>query len=129
MKKIVIKQIVISIIIFVSIKEILNGIDIVNMNNGLENIFLEWGFSIKGIIIIGIISIMCGALLLIPYTYIWANCLIASKTFLIIFLYLLDSNIEAAFLELPLLIFIITMVYFKYPFLCNKKLQNSMLKL
>lgn len=122
MIKIVIKHIVIPIIIFVSVKELFNGIDIINMNNGLVNIFLEWGFSIKGIVILGIINIMCCVLLLIPYTFVWANCLIASKSFLIIFLYLLDSNIKAAFLELPLLILIMTMVYFKYPLLRSIKL-------
>lgn len=122
MIKIVINHIVIPLIIFVSVKEFFDGIDIINMNNGLVNIFLEWGFSIKGVIILGIISIMCGALLLIPYTFVWANCLIASKSFLIIFLYLLDCNIRAAFLELPLLILIMTMVYFKYPLLRSVKL-------
>ena len=122
MINIVIKHIVVPIIVFVSMKEIFNGINIINLDSSLVNIFLEWGFSIRGIIILGIITIMCGIFLLIPYTFVWANCLIASKSFLVIFLYLLDSNMKAVFLELPLLFSIVVMVYFKYPFLSNIKL-------
>lgn len=97
MINVVIKHIILLIIVFVLMKEIFNGIDVINLYNSLINVFLEWGFSTKGIIILGIITIMCSILLLIPYTFVWANCLIASKSFLIIFLYLLDSNIKAAF--------------------------------
>jgi hypothetical protein len=122
MINIVIKHISVPIIIFVSIKEFFNGIGIINLDSGLVEIFLEWGFSTKGIITLGIISIMCSMLLLVSYTFVWANCLIASKSFLIIFLYLLDSNVKAALLELPLLLMIVTMVYFRYPFLSNIKL-------
>ena len=122
MINIVIKHIVVPIIVFVSMKEVFNGISIINLDRTLINIFLEWGFSIKGIIVLGIITVMCGILLLIPYTFVWANCLIVSKSFLTIFLYLLDSNIKAAFLELPLLLMIATMVCFRYPFLSNIKL-------
>lgn len=125
MINVVIKHIILLIIVFVLMKEIFNGIDIINLYNSLINVFLEWGFSTKGIIILGIITIMCSILLLIPYTFVWVNCLIASKSFLIIFLYLLDSNIKAAFLESPLLFLIIVMVYFKYPFISNIELKKN----
>jgi hypothetical protein len=111
-----VKHIAISVMLFVSMKEIFNGIDIINLDGSMVNIFLEWGFSAKGVISLGIITIMGGVLLLIPYTFVWANCLIASKSFLVVFLYLLDSNIKAAFWEFPLLFLIVVMIYFKYPF-------------
>ena len=77
----------------------------------------ELGIGESMIPVFGALTILIGALLLIPRTFFLGNVLNAISIVIIMALAIRSGNFKMAFMEIPFLIMPLVMIWLKYPFL------------
>lgn len=108
----VINSVLILVAVFMGIKQ---GWAMTTGKAEMLALFSKWHFSMTGVMVDGVITMISALLILHPKTFLWGNFLMAAGILLIICFHLLDKDLKGVAIELPFFLLNLIIIYLQHP--------------
>lgn len=111
----ILKIISTALILFAAYMGIKQGLAMLTSKTEMLELFGKWNISKQGVMVLGFITLLSVALMLIPKTFVWGNFLMAAGILLIICFHLSGKDFKGVLAELPFFLLSLVIIYLQHP--------------
>ena len=103
------------LIVFAAFMSAKQGLSMINPEHNVMEMFAAYGLNKAQLNILGMITLLSGILILIPWTFLAGNFLMAAAILFVICLKLGQQDLKGFAIEIPFFLLNLVMIYLQYP--------------
>lgn len=108
----IISGVLVVVIVYMGVKQ---GLAMITGKSEILEMFYKLGLSKAPVMILGIMTLLSTALIVLSKTFLWGNFIMATTILLILCLQLAYNNLKGAAMEVPFLLLNLIVIYLRHP--------------